>query len=169
MKDNFFAHVTKSPVYNDDRGFFAPTELTDRWVQVNISYNIAPYTFRGVHYQLKNTAQAKLVKVLKGSIIDFIVDIRPGSSRFGRMEDYRVNAGEEILVKAGYGHAFLTLEPDTIVQYMVDKPYNPETDRNWLWSSHPHLKSAVEYHSNFGEIVISDKDANAPKFLDADL
>ena len=121
--------VKEFALYHDERGYFSPFALDEKYVQSNISFNKKKHTFRGLHYQLGEFAQEKTVLVLKGSIIDFIYDIDENSPTYMQLFSYRLNAGKYIVVPRTCAHAFSTLEKNTIVQYFVDKPYSPENER----------------------------------------
>lgn len=126
--------------FADERGFFVESwsarafsaaGLDHLYVQDNHSLTRAVGTLRGLHYQVPPFAQDKLVRVTQGAIFDVAVDIRAGSPTFGRWEGLTLSAaaGNMIFVPTGYAHGFLTLEPDTEVQYKVTAPYSPEHDR----------------------------------------
>lgn len=126
--------------FADDRGFFTESwsskafgdvGLTHLYVQDNHSLTRAPATLRGLHYQTPPVAQDKLVRVTRGAIFDVAVDIRAGSPTYGRWVGLTLSAaaGNQIFVPAGFAHGFLTLEPDTEVQYKVTAPYSPDHDR----------------------------------------
>jgi dTDP-4-dehydrorhamnose 3,5-epimerase len=151
----------------DSRGIFSASPLTPEWIQINTSYNKKAGTLRGMHYQLEPHAQTKLVKVVHGSIWDVVVDIRPESPTFLMVYDYEMQAGEELLVPKGFAHGFVTLEDHTVVQYLIDAPYVPEADRSTNWQGIRRMKSIVE--SFIKELIISDKDKNAPFLIESDL
>ena len=126
--------------FTDERGFFteswsekafAQIGLLHVFVQDNHSLTRAVGTLRGLHYQTPPFAQDKLVRVTRGAIFDVAVDIRAGSPSFGQWEGVTLSAeaGNQIFVPSGYAHGFLTLEPDTEVQYKVSAPYAPAHDR----------------------------------------
>ena len=126
--------------FADNRGFFtenwsrkafAELGLDLDFVQDNHSMTRATGTLRGLHYQTPPFAQDKLVRVTRGSVFDVAVDIRVGSPTRGRWVGITLSAaaGNQILVPAGFAHGFLTLEPDTEVQYKVTAPYSPAHDR----------------------------------------
>ena len=126
--------------FADDRGFFteswsreafARIGLDHIFVQDNHSLTRAAGTLRGLHYQTPPFAQDKLVRVTRGAVFDVAVDIRVGSPTYRRWVGLTVSAaaGNQILVPAGFAHGFLTLEPDTEVQYKVTAPYSPAHDR----------------------------------------
>ena len=130
----------KTPVFRDDRGIFFPLELSGKWVQSNISVS-KKYTFRGLHHQIGKTAQTKKVTVITGSIIDFIVDLRKGN--FMDAKFFRLIPGETIIVPAGCAHGFLALENNTMIQYLVDNEYCPETEISFDWKSVPLIKEII--------------------------
>lgn len=126
--------------FGDDRGFFTETwsskafgnaGLHHVYVQDNHSLTRAVGTLRGLHYQTPPFAQDKLVRVTRGAIFDVAVDLRAGSPTYGKWEGLTLSAeaGNQILVPQGFAHGFLTLEPDTEVQYKVTAPYSPDHDR----------------------------------------
>ncbi|MFC7557517.1 dTDP-4-dehydrorhamnose 3,5-epimerase [Pseudoroseomonas wenyumeiae] len=122
--------------FGDHRGFFMETYsqrdfeavgVTDRFVQDNHSLSATPGTLRGMHFQLPPHAQAKLVRVLRGAVLDVIVDLRRASPSFGRHVAATLTAdgAEQLYVPAGFAHGFVTLEPDTEVAYKVTDYYAP--------------------------------------------
>lgn len=162
--------------FEDDRGFFSETwneaswaaaGITARFVQDNHSLSRELGVLRGLHYQLPPFAQQKLVRVTRGSVWDVAVDIRRGSPTFGRWAAVRLSAseGNQILVPAGFAHGFVTLEPDTEVQYKVDAPYSSEHDRAIRFDD-PAL--AIEWPVSSDEVILSDKDRAAPLLADLD-
>lgn len=155
--------------FGDARGYFAETwnarayaghGLERNWVQDNQSLSATAGTVRGLHYQLHPEAQTKLVRVLRGRILDVAVDIRRGSPTFGRHATVELSADglEQLLVPVGFAHGFCTLEPDTIVAYKVDAFYSHEHERAILWND-PAL--GIAWPSMAGA-VLSGKDAVAP-------
>ena len=157
-------YLSKSIAVADNRGVFSATSFADtEWIQTNVSYNTHKDTFRGMHLQKSPHAQNKLVKVVNGSIIDVIIDLRE-DGHYMRMHTFHMEIGDELLVPKGFAHGFLTLEPHTVVQYLVDHPYTPEADVSINWKSFPKIAEMWDEMS-----VISDKDANAPNFEDVDL
>lgn len=128
--------VNSNPVFVDHRGTFAPLSLNSydkEWLQSNISFNPKIYTLRGLHFQVGGKAQAKLIKVITGSIVDFIVDIREDSPEYMKLYHYDMNPGDELLVPRGFAHGFMTTSFNTIVQYLVDNDYSPESEGSIYW------------------------------------
>src|SRR5690349_249903 len=132
--------LVHSKRFDDLRGHFIETWSRDtfrrlgiegNFVQDNQSLSARQGTVRGLHFQLPPFAQAKLVRVLRGSVFDVAVDLRCGSPTFGRWVSAEISAREwnQILVPVGFAHGFCTLKPDTEVFYKVSAPYSPDHDR----------------------------------------
>ena len=150
-------YVIDSLVFEDHRGSFTPLNLSllgKDWLQSNVSVNKVKNTFRGLHYQNGEHAQAKLVKVIYGKIIDFVVDLRPDSPDYMKLQEFEIDVTNAILVPRGFAHGFITLEDRTIVQYLVDNDYNKNEEATLFWSEVPEL---VEKFKDV-QLVISDKD-----------
>ena len=149
--------LIKHSTFKDHRGSYTPifsNTLNREWVQFSVSVNDKPFTFRGLHYQSVNP-QTKYVKVVRGKIIDFMVDLETLETDFAIVSD-----NEAVLIPNNKAHGFLTLEPDTLVIYMVDDIYNPSAEKSIVWNKVPEVKKIVEqYVENFDNFVISDKDA----------
>jgi len=156
--------------YQDARGWFRETYsgrtfagagIDVAFVQDNESCSVHAGTVRGLHYQLPPFAQAKLVRVLRGSIFDVVVDLRVGSPTFGRHVTIQLDASRDdaVFIPAGFAHGFCTLVDDTIVSYKVSTVYAPSYERGIRWND-PALGirwPAVSQHP-----VISSKDAVWP-------
>lgn len=130
--------------FSDDRGFFSETYnarafraagIDVEFVQDNHSYSAKPGTVRGLHYQAPPHAQSKLVRVLRGAVIDVAVDARKASPTFGQWVRATLSAdnGRQLFVPKGFLHGFLTLEPDTEVAYKVDAYYDRDSDGAVRW------------------------------------
>ena len=131
--------------FGDARGFFAETWQRQRfadlgidvdWVQENQSFSAERHVLRGLHLQVIPQPQAKLVRVLKGSIYDVAVDVRPSSSTFGRWVSCVLSADafNQLYIPTGFAHGFLTLEPGVEVFYKVSAPYAPSCERGIIWN-----------------------------------
>ncbi len=158
--------------FSDSRGFFAETWNAERFraagiaeifVQDNHSYSVAAGTVRGLHFQAPPRAQTKLVRVLRGAVIDVAVDVRKGSPTFGKHVRAYLSAenGAQLLVPAGFLHGFATVEPDTEVAYKVTEFYSAEHDGAVLWND-PAL--AIDWGIDPEKAVLSEKDAKASPF-----
>ena len=152
--------------HGDARGWFSETWRQDVWaaagigvdfVQDNESFSAAKGTLRGLHFQLAPAAQGKLVRVVRGRILDVAVDIRPGSSTFGQHIAIEMSAaeGQQLFIPAGFAHGFCTHEADTHIAYKVSAYYSPEHDRGIRWND-PDL--AINWPVNEGEAFLSEKD-----------
>jgi len=156
--------------YLDDRGWFSETYheqrlrdlgITCRFVQDNQSNSKRAGTLRGLHFQLPPAAQAKLVSVMRGRIVDVAVDIRRGSPTFGRHVSIELSAqsGRQVYIPVGFAHGYLTLEDDVVVMYKVSDYYAPAHDRGICWND-PEI--AIPWPFKEADIIISDKDRRLP-------
>ena len=166
--------LLKPRFFHDARGYFVETynaraahdaELTADFVQDNEALSLKRGTVRALHFQAPPKVQAKLVRVLRGSIFDVAVDLRSGSPAYGRWMSATLTAkgGEQIFVPRGFAHGYCTLEDDTVVAYKVDDYYAPECERGLAWDD-PALK--VDWPVSPAEAVLSDKDRKLPGFAD---
>ena len=162
--------IIRPKKFGDHRGFFSETYtkktfeaagLQYDFVQDNQSLSAEVGTIRGLHFQLPPFAQDKLVRVVRGAILDVAVDIRKGSPTFGRHVSAVISAAEwnQILVPIGFAHGFCTLEPDTEVIYKVTNYYSPEHDRGLLWND-PDL--GIDWPVSADKARLSDKDYKHP-------
>ncbi|MGO9674162.1 MAG: dTDP-4-dehydrorhamnose 3,5-epimerase [Methylocella sp.] len=158
--------------FADERGYFVETfnarsyaeaGVDAAFVQDNQSLSRKAGTIRGLHFQCPPAAQAKLVRVLRGSVFDVAVDLRAGSWSYGRWCSAILTGegGEQLFVPRGFAHGFCTLEPDTEVAYKVDKFYAPSCDAGFRWDD-PGL--AIPWPVRPADAVISEKDAGLPFF-----
>jgi dTDP-4-dehydrorhamnose 3,5-epimerase len=156
--------------HGDARGWFAETwsekvmaqaGLSAPFVQDNQAFNARKGTLRGLHFQKAPHAQGKLVRVVRGSIWDVAVDVRPGSPTLGRWAAAELTAagGEQLFVPRGFAHGYVTLEDDTELFYKVDGQYAPELEGGLIWND-PDL--ALPWPLT-GEPVLSDKDRGLPR------
>jgi dTDP-4-dehydrorhamnose 3,5-epimerase len=152
--------------FSDDRGWFSETYsdgklsasgIDLRFVQDNQSRSKHPGTIRGIHFQRPPFAQAKLVRCLRGSIVDYAIDLRKDSPTFGRSVAVELSEtnGRQLYIPVGFGHAFVTLEADVDVAYKVSAPYAPECDGGILWSD-PAI--AIDWPLPASGPVLSKKD-----------
>ncbi len=157
--------------FTDDRGFFSETfservfqeaGLPYRFVQDNHSLSRKRGTVRGLHFQAPPRAQAKLVRCVRGRVLDIAVDIRHGSPTYGKWvsEELSAENGRQLLIGRGFLHGFVTLEPDTEIVYKCDDYYAPDCDGAVLFSD-PQL--AIDWGGiDLAEVTLSGKDASAP-------
>jgi dTDP-4-dehydrorhamnose 3,5-epimerase len=166
----------RPPRFGDDRGFFSEVWSTERMegaglhipmVQDNHSYSAARGVLRGLHFQVPPAAQDKLVRVSRGSVFDVAVDIRRGSPSFGKWAGLVLSAElwNQILVPKGFAHGFVTLEPDTEVQYKVSASYRPDCDRVIRFDD-PAI--GIDWPVDASDLILSAKDGAAPLLADVD-
>lgn len=107
-----------------------------RFVQDNQSFSTTKGTIRGLHFQRPPHAQAKLVRCVRGAIMDYAVDIRHGSPTYGHHLAVKLTAegGEQLFVPVGFAHGFVTLEPDVEVAYKMSSLYEPSSDDGIIWN-----------------------------------
>lgn len=157
-------------IFEDSRGVFCETYSERgfaeaigqvRFVQDNISFSHKRGTVRGLHFQAPPMAQAKLVRVLRGSIYDVAVDLRKDSPTYGTHVAVELRAGDgtQFFVPRGFLHGFCTLKDDTEVFYKVDALHSAAHDRAVHWAD-PDL--AIPWPIRPEEAVLSEKDAKAP-------
>jgi dTDP-4-dehydrorhamnose 3,5-epimerase len=157
--------------FSDARGWFMESWSREAFrargidldfVQDNHSMSVEAGTVRGLHYQRPPHAQAKLVRVLAGGILDVVVDARRGSPTYGRWVGVELSAanGRQLLIPVGFLHGFATREPETQVAYKCTDVYAPDCDGAVAWDD-PDL--AIDWGLR-GAAVLSGKDREAPRF-----
>lgn len=163
------AIVLKPRVFKDERGYFYESfnekvfeSLTDiklKFIQDNQSYS-SKGTLRGLHFQKGDAAQAKLVRVTKGSAYDVAVDLRPGSPTFKQWHGVELSAENHLqfFIPRGFAHAFVALEDNTIFQYKVDNYYSGVKDGGVIWNDE---ERAITWPKL--KLELSEKDKNLPK------
>lgn len=127
-------------IFHSEIGYFSnlynKNSISTTFLQDSISFSCNPGTVRGLHFQSRPFAQAKLINVLQGSIIDFFLDLRADSSTFLDHGQISLSASEpkSLFIPRGFAHGFITLESNTIVSYKLDNSYNPATENTILWN-----------------------------------
>lgn len=162
--------VVEPRIFEDDRGYFyesfnaqtfnKETGLNVNFVQDNQSKSNKG-VLRGMHYQVGEHAQAKLVRVLKGSVQDVIVDLRKNSKTYGQHFSIVLTAEnhKQLFVPRGFAHGFLVLEDNTIFAYKCDNFYNKEAEGGLIYND---SKTNIEWLLDSQEFVLSDKDIILP-------
>ncbi len=159
--------------HGDERGFFSETWNHRQWqalgvdcqfIQDNHAFSAQQGTLRGLHFQTPPHAQHKLVRVVRGSILDVAVDIRQGSPSYGQHVSAVLSAENwsQLFIPEGFAHGLLTLEPNTEVLYKVSDYYAPECDKGILWND-PALKIDWPLAST---PLLSAKDKEQPMLAD---
>ncbi len=167
--------LIKPKLISDDRGFFmeaykeddfAKFGIKDKFVQENHSKSFAKGVIRGLHFQKKPMEQAKLVRVVSGSIMDVAVDIRRGSKTFGKWVSSLLSTKNRAMlyIPEGFAHGFCTLEENTEVLYSCSNEYSPAHDRGIIWSD-----NFINIHWPVLEPILSERDKKWPTLHEADL
>jgi dTDP-4-dehydrorhamnose 3,5-epimerase len=136
-----------------------------RFCQDNVSLTAVPAVIRGLHFQRPPFAQAKLVTVLAGAIMDVVVDLRPQSPDFGKatMVHLSASSDRQLFIPLGFAHGFCSLQPETLVHYKVSTPYAPGAEGGIIWND-PDL--AIDWPFTAAEVLVSEKDAAWPRLKD---
>lgn len=169
------AWLISSDPHVDDRGFFARVRcakefesvgISERFVQTSLSHNNAAGTFRGLHYQVPPSSEAKLVRVIAGAVDDVIVDLRPDSPTFLRHQWFRLSADnlKGLYVPPGFAHGYLTVVDRTTLLYEMTDFYAPDVYRGVRWSD-PLLSIEMTGPVN----VINERDEGYPDIVPSDL
>jgi dTDP-4-dehydrorhamnose 3,5-epimerase len=151
-------------VYNRDT--FAALGITTEFVQDNHSLSVPVFTLRGLHFQTPNQGQDKLVRCIRGRILDVAVDIRQGSPTYGQhvVAELTAENGHQLYIPVGFAHAFLTLEPDCEITYKCSALYAPAHDGGIRWNS-----AGIDWPIPVGTTPeLSDKDKQLPTLADFD-
>jgi len=156
--------------HGDERGFFsetfkhsqlAPHGIAHGWLQDNHSMSGKRGTVRGLHFQAPPRAQAKLIRVASGVILDVVVDIRKGSPTFGKHVAVELSPDNwrQLYVPAGMAHGFCTITERTEVLYKTSDEYAPETEGGLLWND-PML--GIDWPVSAAEATVNARDASWP-------
>lgn len=169
LKDCFIINDT---VFTDARGYFfesfnqqrfaALTGISVNFVQDNQSKSTRG-VLRGIHFQQSEHAQAKLVRVLEGSVLDVAVDLRKNSPTFGQYEAVELSADNhlQLFVPRGFGHAFVVLSPVATFFYKCDNFYNKASEGGIIYND---TTIGINWQIEATEILLSEKDAALPTF-----
>lgn len=166
--------LVEPKAFHDARGWFLEAYkrsefvkggIPDVFVQDNYAHSVGLGTLRGLHYQKDPAAQGKLIRVVRGEILDVVVDIRKGSPTYGRHAAVRLSAENMrmLWVPVGFAHGYCALSEVSEVVYKVTHEYSPQHDRGIRWND-PAL--GIDWPTK--EPIVSPKDANAPLLADAD-
>lgn len=158
----------------DSRGYFTETFRLAafaeqagpvEFVQDNQSLSVRAGTIRGIHFQSRPKAQGKLVRCLSGSVFDVAVDMRTGSPTYGQWIAAALTPQEnnQLWIPVGFGHAFCTLEPNSVIAYRVTDYYSPENDKGVAWDD-PQI--AIDWPDVADADTLSAKDREQPALSD---
>lgn len=167
--------IIEPRIFNDERGYFyesfSQREFEEKvcrttFVQDNQSKS-AYGVVRGLHFQKSTCSQSKLVRCIKGAVLDVAVDIRKGSPTFGK--HVAVELSEEnhrqLFIPRGFAHGFAVLTPEAVFQYKCDNYYNKESEGAIAWND-PQL--AIDWRIPADKVLLSEKDRNSRSIADAD-
>ncbi len=169
LKDCYIIYDT---IFKDDRGYFfesfnqqkfqALTSLNISFVQDNQSKSTKG-VLRGMHYQLGVHSQAKLVRVLEGSVLDIVVDLRKDSPTFKQYFSIKLSAenGKQFFVPNGFAHGFVVLSDTATFFYKCDNYYNKESESGFIYNDE---EINIDWQLNSNEIILSEKDKLLPSF-----
>jgi dTDP-4-dehydrorhamnose 3,5-epimerase len=168
--------IIEPKVFNDARGYFM-----EAWKQAEFDEHVGRTVFiqdneskssfgvlRGLHYQKGDASQAKLVRVIKGKVLDVAVDIRKSSPTFGQhvMVELSEENKRQFFIPRGFAHGFLVLSEEAIFTYKVDNPYAPQADAGIRWND-PDL--GIEWPIDPAKVQTSEKDLKQPLLKDAEV
>ena len=167
--------IIEPEVFGDKRGYFFESYslkkmqehgLDYNFVQDNQSFSANKGTLRGIHFQNGDTAQAKLVRVCSGAVLDVAVDLRKGSPTYKKWIAVELSAENkrQLLIPRGFGHGFVTLTDNVEFLYKADNYYNAEQDRSILWCDE---EIGIDWQVK--NPIVSEKDAAAPKLSESDV
>lgn len=163
-------YIIEPQVFGDARGYFfesfnaerflAQTGIDVTFVQDNESRSKRG-VLRGLHFQMEPHAQAKLVRVVSGRVLDVAVDIRPESPTFGKYVATELSGDNhrQMFIPKGFAHGYVVLEDDTVFQYKCDEFYHPESEGGIAWND-PQI--GIEWPLSESELILSNKDRNRP-------
>lgn len=169
-------YILEPKVFKDARGYFYEV-----WNKADFDKHVGKVNFvqdneskssygvlRGLHYQRGEFAQAKLVRVLKGRVIDVAVDIRKSSPTFGKYVAVELSDENkrQFFIPRGFAHGFLVLSDEAVFTYKVDNVYAPSSEASIRWNDDD---IAIKWDIDPRDVVTSDKDLNAKSLKEADL
>ena len=169
-------YILEPRVFNDARGYFFEAwkkedfeEHVDKVDFIQDNESKSSYgVLRGLHYQKGNYSQAKLVRVIKGKVLDVAVDIRKSSPTFGKhvMVELSDENKRQFFIPRGFAHGFLVLSDEAIFTYKVDNIYAPQHEASIRWNDE---EINIQWPIDIKDVVTSEKDLKASSLKDAEL
>ena len=164
--------ICEPKIHADERGYFVETFRLDelekftqkKWNFIQDNESLSQKgVLRGLHFQLPPFAQSKLVRVIRGRVLDVALDIRKNSPTFGEFVAVELSGQNkrQMLLPQGFAHGFLVLENDTIFAYKVDNYYSKECDRGILWNDAQIGINWGDFY-DLNKIILSQKDKTQP-------
>ena len=167
--------IVEPKVFGDSRGYFFECYNEERYREAGIGARFLQDNessscrgvLRGLHYQAGVYAQAKLVRVIRGNVLDVAVDLRRGSPTFGKWVAVELSGENrrQLFVPRGFAHGFLVLSEQAVFAYKCDNFYRPSAERGIAFDD-PQL--AIDWGVRREELILSDKDARNPRFAEAE-
>lgn len=167
--------IIQPRLFEDQRGYFF-----ESFSEREFAHKVAPVSFvqdneskssygvlRGLHFQKPPYEQAKLVRVVKGRVLDVAVDLRKGSPTYGRYEAVELSEDNhrQLFIPRGFAHGFCVLSEEAVFQYKCDNYYAPQSEGAVRWDD-PDLD--IDWKIPLEDVILSDKDRNHPCFKDLD-
>ena len=169
-------YILEPRVFNDARGYFMEAWKRDEFIEhvgqvdfIQDNESKSSYgVLRGLHYQKGELAQAKLVRVIKGSVLDVAVDVRKSSPTFGKYVAVELSEDNkrQFFIPRGFAHGFLVLSDEAIFTYKVDNVYAPKAEAGIRWND-PTV--GIDWPIAAENVVLSEKDTKAPFLKDAEV
>ena len=167
--------IIKPDVFKDDRGYFFETYNKERFAKAGLTMDFvqdnesksAKGVLRGLHFQKPPYCQSKLVRCIKGAVLDVAVDIRKGSPTFGKYVAVELTEENhrQFFVPRGFAHGFAVLSGEAVFQYKCDNFYNKESEGSVAWNDET---LAIDWKIEKENILLSEKDKNSKSLADAD-
>ena len=165
--------IIKPDVFKDERGYFFESYNKERFANEGLMMNFvqdnesksSKGVLRGLHFQKPPFAQAKLVRVIKGRVLDVAVDLRTGSPTYGRYEAVELSEDNhrQFFIPRGFAHGFCVLSDEAVFQYKCDNYYAPQSEGAVIWND-PDL--AIDWMIPAEDVILSDKDRKHPYLRD---
>lgn len=167
--------IIEPQVFGDNRGWFMEswsqkkmeeTGLFYNFVQDNHSFSAVKGTLRGLHFQKGSSSQAKLVRCVRGAVLDVAVDLRKNSKTYKKWVGCILSEEnkKQFLIPRGFAHGFLTLTDNVEFVYKADNYYDPQADRNIIWND-----EEINVDWGIENPILSEKDKKAPKLSESDV
>lgn len=165
--------IIEPSVFKDDRGYFFESYSSAKFKEAGLDYTFvqdnqsksAYGTIRALHFQKGEHAQAKLVRVLEGSVVDVAVDLRPGSKTYGKHVAVELSAEnkKQLLIPRGFAHGFSVTSPEAVFFYKCDNFYNKEAEGGIRFDDED---LAIDWKIDMSKLIASERDRNFPKLKD---
>ena len=168
-------YMIEPQVFGDNRGWFMESWSQKKMEEVGLFYNFVQDshsfsekkgTLRGLHFQKGSSSQAKLVRCVRGAVLDVAVDLRKNSKTYKKWVGCVLSEEnkKQFLIPRGFAHGFLTLTDNVEFVYKADNYYDPQADRNIIWND-----EEINVDWGIENPILSEKDKKAPKLSESDV